>query len=333
MKALSQYINEYLIKKKLDKVHKIHNYEPKTLNELHNIIANKIEEMKDEKSEILNLTDIDVSNLNSLKYMLRQSVSNYLNSHTYSDVIIKKVNVTGWDVSNVENMENVFGTNNSKIYDIVGLETWDVSNVTTMRNMFRHVINFNGNGLENWNTSKVEDMCTMFADNENFDGKSIENWDVSKVENMSHMFFGCMNKFNPDLSAWDVSNVANMSSMFKYCDTFEGKGLEKWNTKELNNIICMFESCHSLKADLSNWNVSELVWAERAFYQCVKWDCDLSKWNVSKLDSMQEMFSVCKNFKGKGLDKWKPKAKSKAAMRKMFDFSGFITKWPSWYKE
>ena len=51
-----------------------------------------------------------------------------------------------------------------------GIENWDVSNVENMSNMFYNCWNFDGKSIKNWNVSNVKDMSNMFYDCVNFDG-------------------------------------------------------------------------------------------------------------------------------------------------------------------
>ena len=180
MKHLNQFITEYIVKKKLDKAidsEDHYKYFPETKDEL----IDNIKELF-YKGE----TDLNCINTSAITDM----------SHLFE--ICKNsldFDVSGWDVSNVENMEYMFESCKNFNCD---LSNWDVSNVTNMICAFCGCSNFTGKGLENWNVSNVKDMCNMF------------------------MF--CRN-FDCDLSRWNVSNVTNMRKMFDICENFKGKGL------------------------------------------------------------------------------------------------------------
>ena len=93
MKHLNTYITEYIVKKKLDKpIDSEHNYKyfPETKEEL---IAN-IKELLN-KGET-NLNCIDTSNITDM-------------SHLFKELNIPiNIDISDWDVSNVENMEGMF---------------------------------------------------------------------------------------------------------------------------------------------------------------------------------------------------------------------------------
>ena len=109
----------------------------------------------------------------------------------------------------------------TEVKHIIGLENWDVSNVKNMEGMFGGCINFNTN-LSNWDVSSVIYMSGMFNGCEKFNS-DLSKWNVSNVEYMEDMFDGCKN-FNSDLSKWDVnSSITNIKDMFNGCDSLKNK--------------------------------------------------------------------------------------------------------------
>ena len=172
-----QNLDEFILEKlKVSKIGK--KYKPKTKEELVKII---IEEIKENGPDCY-LNHIDVSNITDMSYLFLGGVFRVGND---SHPILSDFDgdISGWDVSNVTNMENMFCR--CKYSGKVGdLSNWDVSSVTNMSGMFDYS-NYNGD---------------------------ISDWDVSKVTGMSYMFSN--SKYNGDLSRWDVSTVTNMSGMF-----------------------------------------------------------------------------------------------------------------------
>ena len=121
MKHLNTYITEYIVKKKLDKpIDSENHYEyfPKTKEKLVKNIKELI------KKGIYNFNCIDTSEITDMSYLF--------DNFEYMD-IKENFNVSGWNVSNVEDMQY----------------------------MFYNCKNFNCN-LNNWNVSKVKDMEYMF---------------------------------------------------------------------------------------------------------------------------------------------------------------------------
>ncbi len=114
---------------------------------------------------------------------------------------------------------------------------WDVSKVTNMHNLFNGMTEFN-ESLDNWNVKKVTNMSSMFFGC-NFFNQPLNNWDVTNVINMSSMFSGC-SSFNQPLDNWDVTNATNMSRMFAGCSKFN-QSLDNWNVNYKTNTHEMFK--------------------------------------------------------------------------------------------
>ena len=151
-----------------------------------------------------------------------------------------------------------------KVKHIIGIEDWDVSNVENMEDMFNGCKNFNAD-LSKWNVSSVGDMNEMFEGCENFNS-DLSNWDVRSVKYMGSMFDGCK-KFNSDLSKWDISNVKNMNFMFSGCKKFNSD-LSKWDVRSVKRMEYMFYNCYNFNSDLSNWNVKVSTDMESMFDNC-----------------------------------------------------------------
>ena len=139
-----------------------------------------------------NLNDIDVSNIKKMCYEdeYRFIMGVFEDSHFNGDI-------SGWDVSNVEDM----------------------------RYMFRGAKKFN-QPLNNWDVSSVKNMNLMFYGATSFN-QDISGWNVSNVENMVGVFYGA-SSFNQDISGWNVSSVETMIGMFDYTPLKNNNKLPKW---------------------------------------------------------------------------------------------------------
>lgn len=146
------------------------------------------------------LSTWNVGNVNSMFYMFTSAGS--LRSDS---------NLTNWDVSKVQTMENMFfGTE----FFNSDLSKWDVGNVQSMREMFGDANSFNSDLP--WDVSSVTTMLGMFsADMGSAFNGDISSWNVEKVTDqygMTGMFSGA-NQFNGDLSKWNVANVVDMTQV------------------------------------------------------------------------------------------------------------------------
>ena len=161
--------------------------------------------------------------------------------------------IGNWNVLNVTNMSTMFMGCKVLNPDLSG---WDVSNVNDMRGMFDMAKSFEGKGLDKWRTTQLTDTKQMFYGCDNFNC-DLSGWDVSNVTTMLSMFESCY-KFDSNLGNWDVSNVTDMKWMFRNCYNFKGTGLEMWNTSNVITMDSMFDGCKKLNVDLSSWNVSKV---------------------------------------------------------------------------
>lgn len=105
------------------------------------------------------------------------------------------------------------------------LNNWDVSNVTDMEGLFGGFYfdtKFN-QSLIDWDTSNVTDMSSMFQNNTSFN-QALDNWDVSNVTEMSYMFIDA-EAFNQDISGWCVEQIStepiNFSANSPLQDSFK----------------------------------------------------------------------------------------------------------------
>jgi len=226
----------------------------------------------------------------------------------------------GSKTSNVKYMNGMFDASYlSSIFnqDISG---WDVSNVENMSGMFRGATAFNNNGVTlNWDskTSKVQNMSRMFSGATTFN-QDISNWEVSSVTNMSDMFngailfnqpiggwnvlivtdmsnmFNAAVKFNQDITGWDVSSVTNMYGMFQNANDFNNggaSGLSWGNTSLVTDMSYMFENAQSFNQPIGSWNVSSVEYMDRMFSGAIIFNQSIGTWDVSNVYSMYGMFN------------------------------------------
>ena len=169
---------------------------------------------------------------------------------------------------------------------------WDVSHVTNMNNMFFMTTSFNQH-IGNWNVSKVTDMHKMFYEASSFN-QPVKDWNVSKVTDMSFMFNGAYN-FNQDISSWNVSNVTNMSDMFNLAREFN-QPLGDWNVSKVTDMVRMFKQTYSFNQDISSWDVSHVTNMLEMFGAATIFNQPLGDWNVSNVTNIRGMFFETGSF-------------------------------------
>ena len=229
MKTLNQYIQEKLIINK--DYHDVNIVTPKSFDELRNIIEDRYKKLgPGTKLNPVDFNDIDVSNINSF--------CNKYNIGIFEYTRFKYIDISYWNVSNVNNMSYMFAYC-EKLKSCGNLLKWNVSNVNNMSYMFYGCKSFNQD-ISNWNVSNVTNMNGMFYYCKNFN-QDISNWDVSNIIKMPYMFYGC-EKFDHDLSNWKVSGVKDMKYMFAGCKKFN-QDLSDWDVSNVMYKSCVFVDC------------------------------------------------------------------------------------------
>jgi len=153
--------------------------------------------------------------------------------------LIKKAHKTGdWtpveqaDVSKVKHMGSMFA--DIKSIANLDLSGWDTSNVTNMERMFANS-DINHPSIGNFDTSKVRNMSHMFS---NCQYNQPLYFDTSNVTNMDEMF----RKSSYDYPLqFDTSNVETMSHMFE--EARYSYPLDSFDFSSVRNVvgICGFK--------------------------------------------------------------------------------------------
>ena len=162
-------------------------------------------------------------------------LSEMFNYSGISNLRIKKLDLHGWNLSRVENLNRMFVNCGTAYSDF--LQTIDVSG---------------------WNTTNVKDMSEMFYGCGKLDNLDVSSWDTSSVTNMESMFDGCSELKTLNVSGWLTPNVTNMSAMFYECSSLTSLDVSKWNTAKVKDMSYMFQDCTNLTSlDISNWDTSK----------------------------------------------------------------------------
>ena len=168
----------------------------------------------------------------------------------------KGEDLTKYCTSKVTDMSQLFSTNTYNTFN-QDIGSWDVSNVTNMEGMFGNATKFNQD-ISNWDVSNVTNMRFMFHGDmygSKFD-QDIGKWDVSSVTDMGGMFEYTFS-FNQDIGNWDVSNVTNMVSMFSNAQAFN-QDIGNWDVSNVTLMVGMFQKCKTFDQDISQWCVKNI---------------------------------------------------------------------------
>ena len=204
MKSLNEYIIEkILINKKSKFINKI---KVESKDKLQSII----QERYNSNNAFIDLTDIDISELDNLSYIFYGSN-------------MEVVDISGWDTSNVTTMVYMF-TECEDIKKIIGIENLDVSKLQSANAMFYGCQNLVELDLTNWNPKLLQKTRYMFYGCSNLKIiKNIENWQLPNIKDVYHMFSYCA-KLDVDLSNW---NLTNIKDDFLKAGIVNGSGITK----------------------------------------------------------------------------------------------------------
>ena len=154
MKTLTQHINEWKLTN--DSNVKIKTVKVESYKELSSIIYDRYQE----DNKIIDLSDIDVSNIISFSEQGVWEPYYYGLFACLDNVEI--INITGWNISNAKSLACMF-YKCINLKTILGIEKLNVSNVTTFKGMFYHCESLKCN-LNNWKVRKDANIYDMFID-------------------------------------------------------------------------------------------------------------------------------------------------------------------------
>lgn len=284
MKTLTQYINEKLkIKKSKTSVAEL---VPENNNELYKMILEIRKNSSDDT--YLDLTNIDVSNVNDFSYLFGQFHS------------VRTIDITGWDTSNCKSFTGMF-TSCYNLEEIIGIENLQFTENASLQGMFKTCKSLKKLDLSNWDTKNIDDFTSVFYGCTNLEEIiGIENFDVSNVRHFDYMFGGCKSLKKLDLSKWNPKKADTAIYMFSGANGLKEAIVPNLITASTNNIVDMFGDCYDLETvDASNWDTSGVVLMTYLFGSCksLKEVKGIENWNVKKVEQASSAFMDCASLK------------------------------------
>ena len=157
--------------------------------------------------------DYHYTNLIVIRYdTLLNSCQNMFNGIN----IIKEVDLTKFDFSNVNNMENMFRSC-SNLIKVKFSNNIDTSSVSTMKGLFSSCTSLTTIDISKFKTQSLKVMEDMFASCSNLFSIDFSNFETSTVTNMRGIFFGCRNLRYLDLSSFSGNSVTYIPYVFSEC--------------------------------------------------------------------------------------------------------------------
>ena len=284
MKALNNYIQEKLVVNKSYK--SAYDYRASTPLELIKIIIDKLGEPKFQKTQVLDMSDVDVSamkDMSDIFNVVMYQFKNTVNGDNCMDLLknIKTLNISGWDTSKVKTFYALFKECEG-LERIIGIEDLDVSNAHTISYMFKGCENLAKLDLSKWKVGNVTMMTALFNGCVMLEEiKGIEKWQFSTVGNLSFdsMFNECESLKKIDISNWKVKNVRDCDSMFRRCYELTSIGdISGWELEHIDSMEKMFFGCTKLRniGNIEVWSDNDynrfnrFIYCNNAFKHCDK---------------------------------------------------------------
>lgn len=277
MKNINIYITEKLKIKRTEK-----KYKPVTNAELRKIILEKY----GEGNKIIDVSDIDTRNVPSFVRIFDrlELVEEIIgldtwNTEKVTDLLycfwccykLKYLNLTGWDVSNVQNFTQTFAGCHS-LERIDGIEDWQLTR----------------------NENKPAFLNATFANCINLKRVDISKWDVSCVHTVLGLFDGCSNiESVGNLKNWTFKRLTNTGTMFRGCNKLTYVGdLSNWNMRGVQISYAMFADCLLLDdiGDISDWHISDSQDTREMFKNCKRLHANVKGWVLHRYCQSTNMF-------------------------------------------
>ena len=290
-----------------------------------NEIMNRLNELNDDKNEIIITLEIEEKDVNKeiyfldgtnytdqdtkiryfhnyLKELNESNVKLYINDqeHKYSKYFIpeKKGVYTIKLVFSIEMRDCSYMFSFSDTMTKIDLSSFNTQKVTNMSNMFLFCQKLKTIDLSSFNTQNVKDMSKLFFGCYNLTTIDLSSFDTLNVKNMSNLFGGCFNLSSIDLTSFNTQNVKDMSNMFNGCSNLRKIDISTFNTPNVTNLSYLFYECSNLTSlDVSSLNTQIVTDMSHMFDKCSNLiDLDLSGFNTEKVTNMSHMFNECTNL-------------------------------------
>ena len=182
--------------------------------------------------------------------------------------------ISGWDVSRIENMESMFSGATSFNQP---LRAWNTSSVKNMAGLFANAYAFNQD-ISMWDTSNVVNMTYTFGRALKF-SQPLNDWNVAKVQTF-HAMFEQAYAFNQPLDKWDTSSALHMERMFHFATSFN-QPINSWNVSRVGGMYGMFWVAKSFNQPLDLWKPDQAKYLGQMFFRAEAYNQDLCSWGPS----------------------------------------------------
>ena len=141
----------------------------------------------------------------------------YINNMFSNCEKLISIDLSGFDLSNVENMESMFSGCSSLTY--VNFNNTSKNNIIYMNSLFSGCSSLTSVIFDSFNTEKVINMSNMFYNCSSITNLNLNSFNTSQVKYMDEMFYGCSNLVNLYILNFVQDSLLSYNNMFKYVNS------------------------------------------------------------------------------------------------------------------
>ena len=217
--------------------------------------------------------------------------------------MLPSIDVSGWDVSESENLAYVFS--GCKSIETLDVSQWKVGNIKAFTNLFSDCTSLTTLDVSNWNTSSAEDMYRMFANCSSLTTLDVSDFVTNNVTTFGRMFEGCSGLLSLDVSNFVTESVqekdflgSGFGGMFSGCASLSLLDVSSFSTGNANSLGGMFSGCSSLESlDLSSFDTSRIIGMGGLFNGCSSLSSiTFGTFDTHYCEDFGEMFRGCSSL-------------------------------------
>lgn len=160
--------------------------------------------------------------------------------------VLKEINLTNLDISNIKSLNNFF-KNNLSLRRIIGLETLKVAHIVSADDMFNYCSSIEELNTTGWRFPKLKSLDNAFCCCRSLKRIiGINEWNPKSLKHMNYTFANIQNIEEIDLSNWKPLHLKSMVASFLSCKAGKIALPDLSHVTEhcvLNNTTSMFKRC------------------------------------------------------------------------------------------
>ena len=248
----------------------------------------KVKNIKNMKINDFNILPDGCIKLNSLgksERVVRQKFQDIIKNIFYYKKYNGNINLNMFDISYFSDMSYFFNKIVIPAYDNIKIDIsrWNVSNVENMSYMFTCSNILKYADISKWNVSHVIDMNHIFQ--EAYVTCDLSNWKLNSVNNLSYAFSG-IKECTFDFSKWKLPNNCDITGIFSNITktaNLDVSFIENFDVSNIKKFQDVFESYSYKPLNLENWDLTNASNISGMFWDTKEKIYNISQWNLNNV--------------------------------------------------